>query len=164
MTIAAFTGHRKLQSPTWTLTALNSVTERLRDDFGVSTGLCGMAWGADLLWGKAAIQTGFELRAYVPFPDQDSRWRKNDKETRQQLLEHCSIVKTFSPTFDMNAYGKRDRAMVDDSDFLVAAIDFTREKTSGTLTTLKYARKNGRPVIIVDLDKQKIVFPEKTLF
>ena len=53
-------------------------------------------------------------------------------------------------THDAETYLKRDRVMVNDSDVLLAFPDSRNERLrSGTWTTIRHARRTGRPLIIV---------------
>jgi len=53
-------------------------------------------------------------------------------------------------TYDAEAFLKRDRTMVNDSDVLLAFTDSRKERLrSGTWTTIRHARRLGSPLVIV---------------
>lgn len=74
--------------------------------------------------------------------------RPGDKKQYRYWVANRDRLNVFSP----KPYLERNKQIVDDSDVLVAAPSSLEEqfKGSGTWATIRYARKKGKPVFILD--------------
>lgn len=99
--------------------------------------LTGMATGWDMAMASAAMLCNVPYRAYVPFLGQERLWSNTDKGQYRDLLDEAEDVRVFSPVQTNSAYHDRDRALVDDSDRLLAL--WLGDPDTGTGQTLTYA-------------------------
>lgn len=165
MTIACFTGHRKIagqyynhDKPTPEWLALRNYLQGAVSTFidqGITHYISGMALGVDQL----AVETVAFVRAFkkfdvaltaaIPFPSQPSNWPRASQIKYQELLGLCN--QQWVTSDDPYAPAKmliRDKWMVNHSDYVIAVWD-GREK-GGTWHTYNYARQQGRPVFGID--------------
>lgn len=122
----------------------------LADD-GASEFYSGMARGVDIWCAEAVLRLkserpGIRLIAVIPCPEQDSKWRAHEKQRRRDILEQCDKTITISPRYTKDCMLKRDRAMVDFCDVLLAVYN---GKEGGTKYTIDYAKNKGRKTIIL---------------
>ena len=122
----------------------------LADD-GATEFYSGMALGVDTWCAEAVLKLksereGIKLIAVIPSPEQDSRWNAAQKQRRRMILEQCDKQITVSPRYTKDCMHKRDRAIVDLCDVLLAVYD---GKEGGTKYTVEYARNKGRKTIIL---------------
>ena len=99
--------------------------------------ITGMATGWDMAMGAAAMFLNVPYRAYVPFLGQEKLFAEADKSMYHSILEEAEDVRVFSPVQTKAAYIERDRAMVDDSDRMLAL--YLGDPKTGTGQTLEYA-------------------------
>lgn len=109
----------------------------------------GMALGVDTYAAEAVLKAKeqfpeISLIAIVPCPDQDKLWNVAQKKRYRDILRQCDRIITTSPQYDKGCMHKRNRALVDLCDILVAVYD---GKPGGTRYTIEYARKIGRKII-----------------
>lgn len=125
--IASFTGTRNGMSPQqW------STVHRLLAQ-GVKVLHHGDAIGADAQAHETARHLGIFIVVHPP--------------TNPRYRAFCIGDVVLEPA----DYGVRDRDLVDEGDFLIAGPFMpTEERRSGTWQTVRYARKIGRRIIIVD--------------
>lgn len=150
--VAAVTGHRPQTLTSgdaeWAQATLPGVLARLRDEYGTTTLLSGMALGVDLWAARAALDAGLTVRAYLPHPNHDSLWRPPDREALAGLLRQVSDVRVVSPEYaGPKTMMLRNRALVADADVLVAVWNGVR---SGTAATVRMAEQAGLPVVRAD--------------
>ena len=124
---------------------------KLADD-GAGEFYSGMALGVDTWAAEAVLELrrqrpGIKLIAVVPCPEQDARWSASHKARYRGILERCDKVITVSPKYDRGCMQKRNRALVDMCDVLVAVYNGT---PGGTQSTVDYAKKRGIKTIILE--------------
>ncbi|MCL2107721.1 MAG: SLOG family protein [Oscillospiraceae bacterium] len=132
--------------------ALHAEIDQLTDnDFTVFQ--CGMALGADMLFGDVVI--GFKRRyprvkfnAIIPCRGQERTWSAEQQAKYHSMLEYADLVHFVSdtPYFD-GCMQLRNRYLVDTCDLLLAVYD---GKRGGTMQTVSYAKKTGRKYRIID--------------
>ncbi len=111
----------------------------------------GMALGADTWCAEAVLQlkaTHPEVRltAMIPCRDQDATWSAEQKRRYHDIISRCDKTLYLSDRYDDKCMFKRNRALVDICDVLVAVFD---GRSGGTKYTVDYAAKQGRKTIII---------------
>ncbi len=112
---------------------------------------CGMAMGFDILAGevvallKKSCQTAkIELVAVVPFDKQSESFDDKWKARYNKLLKKCDRIIYVSREYNKGCFARRNRYMVDNSDYVITWFD---GKSGGTAQTLSYAQKSGKKII-----------------
>lgn len=111
----------------------------------------GMALGVDMWCAQAVLelkkrQPRVKLIAIIPCRNQTQYWKAADKAQYERILSCCDKVICISEEYTQDCMLKRDRALVDICDALVAVYD---GKPGGTQYTIKYAQKKGRKIIVL---------------
>lgn len=156
----AFTGHRPNRLP-WReedprCAALKAILaeqiEALAAD-GVTDFFSGMALGVDT-WAALAVlalrerDPSVRLHCVLPCEGQESGWLPEE-----QALYRAILARADSAAYVCRAYRKgcmleRDRRLVESAGMLLAVFSGTRR--SGTGATVRYARKLGREILVID--------------
>lgn len=144
----AVTGHRPQHLSAEDSLWIMGEFERLMVKLSPSVAISGMALGADTWWAQAALDLHVPVHAYVPFPEQDSRWRASDRKIYKDLLSRAAEITVVCPGYNPSAFELRNRAMVDSCDLLVAA--WNGKRSGGTFNAVRYAEKVEREIIHVD--------------
>lgn len=118
---------------------------------GANVFCTGMAQGVDTWCAEIVLELQREypevkLWAVVPCREQDSMWSSEDKQRYRSILGRCEKVLCVSEEYTKQCMHKRNRALVDLCDILVAVYD---GKPGGTKYTVDYAKKKNRKTIIV---------------
>lgn len=99
--------------------------------------ISGMALGWDQALAEAAIAELVPLWAYVPFDGQDKKWPEASQARYRELLDLAEEAKVIdSGGYSAAAMQKRNQAMVDDCDMLLA---LWNGSPGGTANCIKYA-------------------------
>lgn len=111
----------------------------------------GMALGVDVWCAQAVLelketQPNIKLIAIIPCPTQSTCWPAQEKAVYEDILSKCDKVICTSEQYTSGCMYKRNRALVDICDLLLAVYDGT---AGGTQYTVKYAEKKGRKIIFV---------------
>ena len=171
MTIACFTGHRKIagqyynhDNPTPEWLELRTYLQKALSSFmdqGIDHYISGMAIGVDQLAAETvALVRAFKkfdvmLIAAIPFPSQPSNWPQASQLRYKEILGMCNTQVVTSD--DPYAPGKmhiRDEWMVNMSDYTIAIWD--GRPGGGTYYTMQYALNHNKPVFHIDITKQPI--------
>ncbi|MDE6727494.1 MAG: DUF1273 domain-containing protein [Oscillospiraceae bacterium] len=155
----SFTGHRPEKLPFFGEDdpLCVELKKRLRDQIeqliedGAEEFCTGMArgvdiWAAELVLELKSAYPGLRLTAVIPCPEQADRWVSDQKTRYQSILEQCDKAITTSPSYTKGCMQKRNKALVDMCDVLVAVFDGTR---GGTMQTVNYAKSKGRKTIVI---------------
>lgn len=123
------------------------IRELIRD--GAEEFYSGMALGVDTYAAEAVLLakeqfSGIRLIAVIPCADQDKLWNAAQRQRYREILAQCDRTITISASYDKGCMQKRNRALVELCDILVAVYD---GKPGGTQYTIDYARKIGRKII-----------------
>jgi uncharacterized phage-like protein YoqJ len=107
----------------------------------------GGALGFDSIIAQYILNTQNTLNLYLPFKSMGSNWF--DDKDKQRLEQHKSLASkvfytTESEVYSSKLYTERDKAIVDNSDVIIALWDGSR---SGTKICTGYAKKQGKEVI-----------------
>lgn len=112
--------------------------------------LCGMAKGADILFGQAALQYSKYLgniKLHLCLPCK--RYGEINADPQYWILrEKAAQITYMQDKWSKGCDDRRDRFMVDNCDILLAVWDGI--KVGGTWSTIKYARAQGKPIIYID--------------
>jgi hypothetical protein len=99
------TGHRpqhlEPDSIEWIGAELHRVAGKLREEFGTTTGISGMAIGADMMWARSVLAHNLALWAHVPFPEQADVWPTDFQAEHRRLLARATTVKTYGELGDL---------------------------------------------------------------
>lgn len=125
---------------------------RLIEEYNVTTFISGMAQGVDIWAAEIIIDLkedypGITLEAVLPCSSQTRGWNVKYKERYDRLLKLCDKVTCLQNAYSPNCMMKRNRYMVDVSDFVIAVWN---GEPSGTANTIKYAVKCRKQVICID--------------
>ena len=162
MNTCCFTGHRPQSLPCGSnekhpaCVQIKSELKRmiigLIEEKNVTHFISGAALGVDMWAMEIVIELKKEypsitLEAAVPCKTQSARWNAKSKERYNRLLELCDKVTLLQENYTSDCMMKRNKYMVDNSDYVIGAWN---GKPSGTGNTIKYAVQQGKPVYCID--------------
>lgn len=129
---------------------LSEQIEKLIDD-GADEFYTGMALGVDIWAAEAVLEhkkthPKIKLVAAVPCPEQPNKWSTADRERYHAILGQCDKVLTISPSYTRDCMHKRNRALVELCDVLVAVYD---GKKGGTQYTVDFAKSREKRVLVI---------------
>jgi uncharacterized phage-like protein YoqJ len=147
------TGHRpKHLHPSvrpWVRAELERLALKMRDEYGTTTGISGMALGADLWWADAVVKSGLRLSAHVPFPQQPDKWAEDDKAEWSRLCQLAHTLKTYGGYYDVKTLHARNDGMIREADAAIAVYD-QRKTEGGTASAVRKLTRLGLPIIHVN--------------
>ena len=160
--ICAFTGHRPQSLPF----GFNEADERcialkgmLREEIikliekdGVSHFITGMALGVDMYAAEIVLDlkaaySGITLESAIPCETQAVNWTVQQRERYFDIASKCDKETLIQNHYTADCMQKRNRYMVDQADYIIAVWD---GRPSGTGNTVKYAKKQGKPIIAIN--------------
>lgn len=140
--IVAFTGHRPDKLGGYGDTPLRrAVTAALRTrllEFRPTLAISGMALGVDTWAAQLCVELGIPFAAYIPFNGQESKWPKSSQIEYLALLHQARCVRVIAGRYSTAAFQRRNEAMVDDCDALIAVWDGS---SGGTANCYNYAAR-----------------------
>ena len=158
----AFTGHRPNKLP-WRYSedapgcvALKRILAEqiaaLADD-GYTEFLSGMAIGVDCWCSQIVLDLRkknpvLKLHCLLPCEDQDAKWPASSRERYHAILEKADSIVYVNREYNNKCMLERDRALVQFSSLVLAV--YNGGLRSGTGATVRYARKLGRELIVID--------------
>ncbi len=158
----AFTGHRPHKFP-WRYNeadercvALKAVlTEQITalTDTGVTDFYSGGADGVDC-WAALIVlelrkkNPALKLHLILPHEGQPDKWSSSAQERYHSILEQADSAEYVSREHYDGCMLDRNHRLVESADLLLAV--YNGERRGGTAATVRYARKLGRRVIIID--------------
>ena len=99
------------------------------------------------------IYPGGGIEIARPFPKQDNNWPDRVKNFYTWLCEKADRVWDVSTgEYTKEKMIKRDKAMVDLSDYVIAVWD--GRKSGGTYTTMQYANEKKKPILVLTVYKE----------
>lgn len=134
--------------------ALSEQVLKLAEE-GCGTFYCGMAMGFDIIAAETVIsvKNGFseplKLVCVLPFKNQGEEFSGDWKKRFYRVLDAADSVEILADNYYPGCYSKRNRFMVDSSDYVITWYD---GKSGGTKNTIDYAIKRGRKVFNVNED------------
>ena len=84
----------------------------------------------------------------IPCEDQADKWSEEDKIIYENTKNQADEVIYVSKKYERDCMLKRNRFMVDNSNFVISVWDGRRR--GGTYYTLNYAQKLNRQIILLD--------------
>lgn len=164
-----FTGHRPEKLPdsgdpcSQVILVLKSLLrQQIIDavDDGYDTFITGMAagvdmWAAEIVEGLMETNSTLKLYGAYPFRGYDARY-KTDEEIRltQDIISHATDIIYVNEYYSSSCMFERNRFMADHSSRMIAVIC---DYKTGTGYTVRYAKKIGVDVRILDINK---LFPQ----
>lgn len=121
---------------------------------GCRTFYCGMAEGVDLWCGELILEMRdrfdppLQICAVVPFLEQPGNMSKKNQERYRRIMEHSKERFLVSRKFTKSCYQKRNCFLVDSCDAVIAVFDESNAH-SGTGQTVRYAKKKGKRVFLI---------------
>lgn len=158
----AFSGHRPQKFP-WRYNENADGCIKLKEllrtniiqliDGGVTDFLSGMAEGTDT-WASQIVlslrneRAEIKLHCILPCKGQDAKWTVYAKETYRGILEQADSIIYTNRIYHKDCMLERNRFLVDHSSLLLAV--YNGEPRGGTAATIRYARKSGREIYILN--------------
>lgn len=158
----AFTGHRPQKYP-WgydentplCMALKQALAEQIEvlADAGITDFLSGMAQGTDT-WAALSVlalrdkNPALKLHCVLPCERQADKWTASARELYQSILARADSVVYVSQEYHDGCMLERNHYLVDHAGTLLAV--YNGERRGGTAATVRYARKNGRVLIVID--------------
>lgn len=168
----AFTGHRPKSFP-WKYNEKAHDCVLLKEvlagqiaalaDRGVTDWLSGMAlgvdvWAAEIVLSLQKKNPALRLHCILPCERQEVKWPAAEQERYHTLLKRSDEVVYVSRSYHRDCMLERNRYMVDRASILLAVYNGTYR--SGTGMTVRYAKEQGREIIIIDPASRVISYME----
>lgn len=158
----AFTGHRPHKLP-WKYNEADSRCLALKAaltreiaalaEEGVTDFFSGMAEGTDCYCAEIVLELrkkdpAFRLHCVLPCRGQADKWSISAQERYHAILGRADSVVYVSQEYHQGCMLARNRQLVDSAAVLLAV--YNGEWRSGTASTIRYAQKLGRRLIVLD--------------
>lgn len=158
----AFTGHRPSKFP-WRYDETDSrcvaLKEKLTEQIaklaeaGVTDFFSGMAEGTDTYCAQIVLDLrrknpALNLHCVLPCEGQADRWSDSARERYHMIVAQADFVDYVSRKYYDGCMLARNRRLVDQAGILLAV--YNGERRGGTAATVRYARKAGREIIMID--------------
>ena len=124
-------------------------------DGGVTGFLSGMALATDT-WAAMAVlelrekNPALKLHCILPCKGQEVKWSDSAREQYHWILEEADSRVYVNRKYHENCMMERNHFLVDYSDILLAVCADPNERRSGTAATIRYARKSGKEIILLN--------------
>ena len=165
----AFTGHRPHKFP-WRYDETDSrcmalkkaLTEHITAlaEAGITDFFSGCANGVDC-WSSLIVlelrkkNPALKLHCILPHEGQADKWSDSAQERYHLILEEADSIEYVSHEYYDGCMLERNRRLVDATGLLLAV--YNGERRGGTAATVRYARKLGRRIIILEPASLEIV-------
>lgn len=148
--VVAATAHRPQHytpaETVWVQRELPRVTVKLRDRYGMTTGVSGMAVGGDMWWAAELVEAGVDLWAHVPFPQQPDLWTRATRAEWRRLVDLAREVTVYGDHYDPDLFHARNDGMLAVAQ-AVLAIWKPSKRGGGTVSAVGKAMKRGLPIV-----------------
>ena len=158
----AFTGHRPQKLPWRTdgadpgcvaLKAMLAAQIDMLIENGYTEFLSGMApgvdlWAAQIVLALRATNPSLRLHCILPRVEQSAKWSAALQMQYRTILEQADSIIFVNRADKKNCMLERDRFLVSYASVVLAV--YNGEKRGGTAATVRYARKLGRELIVID--------------
>lgn len=159
MTTCAFTGHRKIDIGHWEglpEVLYNAISRAY--DLGCRRFIAGGALGFDTEAARQVIRfrlahPDVSLIIFVPYIDQAAAWSIRQQSLYDYIISSANEVKYISETYDRECMKRRNRAMAEECDLMIA---YVCREMSGSGQTYRMAKNLGKEVwnIYTDLENE----------
>ena len=143
----SFTGHRYIPKTQEMITLVKEKVRSLVKE-GYTEFYNGGAIGFDMLCALIVIELKKEydisLNLLLPCEDQAEKWSDGYKKTYRYIIDNADSVEYISKEYTPGCMQKRNRALVDKCDLLIA---YEQKGFGGTFYTVSYAKKQGKMII-----------------
>ena len=161
-TACAFTGHRPSKFP-WRYDETDGRCVALKEELtgqitklvgaGVTDFFSGMAEGTDTYCAQIVLDLrrknpALNLHCVLPCEGQADRWSDSARERYHMIVARADFVDYVSRKYYDGCMLARNRRLVDQAGILLAV--YNGERRGGTAATVRYARKAGREIIMID--------------
>jgi uncharacterized phage-like protein YoqJ len=120
----------------------------VRSEFKSSASRGSYACEVTFAYAKVFIKVLYlTLEAAIPCRSQPNVWKDSLKKRHNEILSQCDKVTLLQENYTSDCMIKRNRYMVDKSDYVAAVWN---GKPSGTGNTIEYALKRNKPVYCID--------------
>jgi len=137
----------------------------LYDEEKVRRVYIGGSLGVDLWAGEIVLRLketpGYEeieLAVILPFPGHDRKWDERSRRRLDFLIRYSAECITIGGKDCRESYIKRNRYMVDHSDFMLAVYDNDRSICQDPIQPVDYAEKKRRSIILIHPDTAEVTF------
>lgn len=122
--------------------------------------LTGCAMGVDIWCGEIVLQLmkkykDIQLFSILPCNNYYINWSENYKQRLKNIMKNCTKTILLQERYLNDCYLKRNIYLVDKANLILAVYDINSDK-SGTKSTLQYAIKKEKEVIIINIDDLQI--------
>ncbi len=153
MSVCCFSGHREisLKERRQISSKLKEIITDLVKTKGVTTFRCGGALGFDTIAALYVLElknefSEIKLIIDVPHRNQSNAWNETDRNVYDYILNHADKVNIISENYYKGCMQKRNRFMVDNSDFVVV---YVKKTSGGSYYTACYAESLDKNVIYI---------------
>lgn len=151
-TSCCFTGHREISRekiPHIKIRLEQEITALIEK--GYTDFYAGGAIGFDMLAETEVLKlrkkyTHIRLHIIAPCKNQTYRWSADNIELYNKIKENADEYLCLSEAYTKACMHERNRYMVERSSVVIA---FVEKDTGGAAATVKYARKEGREIILI---------------
>ncbi len=149
MKTCAFTGHRNIKlEHRAALPGLLSRAINYAYGKGCRRFITGGALGFDTEAAREVIRfrmthPDVKLILFIPCLDQDAAWTERQRSLYDYILSSADEVRFVSESYDKNCMRRRNQAMAEECDILLAYVGYER---SGSAQTLRIATTFGKEV------------------
>ncbi len=124
---------------------------------GVKYFLTGCAMGVDIWCAEIVIQlkekyNDINLFSVIPCNEHHKNWNEIYKKRLKNVLDNSTKIIKLQEEYTEDCYLKRNKYLVDKSTVVLGVYNL-KFKRSGTRSTLSYAMKENKEVIIIDVPK-----------
>lgn len=143
----AFTGHRNIKyEHRERISALLARAIGYAYEKGCRRFITGGALGFDTEAAREVIRfrmshPDVSLVIFIPCPDQDAAWSARQRDFYDYTLSAADEVKYISESYDKSCMKRRNQAMAEECDILIAYVGHDR---SGSSQTLRIAKSLGK--------------------
>ncbi len=122
------------------------------EDFGVTHFISGMALGVDTFAAEIVLEMKakypqVQLECAIPHETQSKHWPELSRNRFFDLVSRCDTETLLQTQYTTDCHQRRNRYMVDQSDYVIAVWD---GQAGGTESTVRYARKCKKNVLVIN--------------